>query len=113
LSLWDRAIHRSSSRSNRTTVSQDDAIVAAIIGLAHSLGLVAVAEGVETDEQVGRLSALQCDFAQGFFYFEPGPPDAIESLLQRNGARGAGAPLPPARLAQRPSVLATAAPPRV
>jgi diguanylate cyclase (GGDEF)-like protein len=61
---------------------EDEAIVAAIVRLAHSLGLVAVAEGVETADQVGRLRALQCDLVQGFYYSEPRPPDAILSYLR-------------------------------
>ena len=81
--------------------SEDEAIVAAVVRLAHSLGLVAVAEGVETAEQVGRLRALQCDLAQGFYYSEPRPPDAIAAFLARSEPRRAGAPLASARRAHR------------
>ena len=43
-----------------------DAIVRAAIKLAHALGIVVVAEGVETDEQLTFLRAEECDAIQGF-----------------------------------------------
>ena len=49
----------------------DDAIVAALIGLAHALGMLAIAEGVETPAQLERLRALGCDLAQGFLFGAP------------------------------------------
>jgi diguanylate cyclase (GGDEF)-like protein/PAS domain S-box-containing protein len=44
------------------------AMVRAIVGLAHALGMDVVAEGVETAEQAAELRALGCEFAQGFFF---------------------------------------------
>jgi diguanylate cyclase len=41
--------------------------------MAHALGLVVVAEGVETPAQRDRLRALGCDAAQGFLYGRPAP----------------------------------------
>ena len=43
-------------------------MVRAIVGLAHTLGMDVVAEGVETAEQADALRALGCEYAQGFFY---------------------------------------------
>ncbi len=63
--------------------SDDTAIVAAVIGLAHSLGLTAVAEGVETAFQVAELRTLGCDVGQGYFFAEPQPADVIDALLGR------------------------------
>jgi diguanylate cyclase (GGDEF)-like protein/PAS domain S-box-containing protein len=49
----------------------DDAIVAATIDMAHALGMVVSAEGVETEEQRRRLVDLGCDRAQGYHLGEP------------------------------------------
>jgi EAL domain-containing protein (putative c-di-GMP-specific phosphodiesterase class I) len=45
-----------------------DAICSAIVELAHSLGLCAIAEGVETLEQFAALRALDCELAQGHLF---------------------------------------------
>jgi diguanylate cyclase (GGDEF)-like protein len=50
---------------------EDSAIVAAIISITHSLGIEAVAEGVETVEQLTELKALECDVAQGYLLSRP------------------------------------------
>jgi EAL domain-containing protein (putative c-di-GMP-specific phosphodiesterase class I) len=61
--------------------AQDSAIVRSTIGLAHSLGLEAVAEGVETIGQLRALATMGCDLAQGF-YWSPGIPAAdVEEML--------------------------------
>ncbi|HXY93336.1 MAG TPA: EAL domain-containing protein [Acidimicrobiia bacterium] len=52
----------------------DDAIVAATIDMAHALGMVVSAEGVETELQRVRLLELGCDRAQGFFLAPPEAP---------------------------------------
>jgi diguanylate cyclase (GGDEF)-like protein len=59
----------------------DRAIVGSMIHLAHSLGLTAVAEGVEQPEQLDALRALGCDLAQGFYWSRPEPPEEIGRLL--------------------------------
>ena len=51
----------------------DAAIVAAIVSLASALGIAAVAEGVENEEQAAQLVALGCPYAQGFLFGAPGP----------------------------------------
>jgi len=60
---------------------EDSAIVAAIIGLAHTLELEAIAEGVESAEQLDRLRELGCHNAQGFMFATPQPPEEITPLL--------------------------------
>jgi diguanylate cyclase (GGDEF)-like protein/PAS domain S-box-containing protein len=50
----------------------DHGIVAAVIALAHGMGMRVVAEGVETDEQHAALCALGADFGQGYRYGRPG-----------------------------------------
>ncbi len=51
----------------------DHAIVAAVIHLAHILGLTAIAEGVESPEQLAALTDLRCDLVQGYHLARPEP----------------------------------------
>lgn len=53
---------------------QGTEIVAAVVNLAHALGLVVVAEGVEQPVQLEALRRLGCDFAQGYLFSRPVPP---------------------------------------
>jgi diguanylate cyclase (GGDEF)-like protein/PAS domain S-box-containing protein len=53
------------------------AIFDAIISMAHALGMRALAEGVENEEQVGILEALGCDEMQGFLISPPLPPEEL------------------------------------
>jgi diguanylate cyclase (GGDEF)-like protein/PAS domain S-box-containing protein len=63
----------------------DDAMIArTIIALAHSLSLEVVAEGVETEDQLGFLVANRCDHAQGYLFSRPVPGAASTALLERN-----------------------------
>lgn len=57
------------------------ALVRAIIGVGQALELQVVAEGVERVEQVGRLQALNCRFAQGYFFSRPLDAAAMEDYL--------------------------------
>jgi EAL domain-containing protein (putative c-di-GMP-specific phosphodiesterase class I) len=61
----------------------DSAIVTAIVTLAHTLGLQAVAEGVESEEQLSELRRLGCDTAQGFYFARPVPGHDVGELLQQ------------------------------
>jgi EAL domain-containing protein (putative c-di-GMP-specific phosphodiesterase class I) len=58
-------------------------IVRAIVTLARNLGLEAIAEGVETVEQLEKLRELECDRAQGYLFSKPLNSEAITELLQR------------------------------
>jgi len=57
------------------------AIVVAILSLANTLGLTAVAEGVEEPGQAAELTALGCELGQGYLFARPQPPEAVEALL--------------------------------
>ena len=59
-------------------------IVNAIIELAHALGLIVIAEGVETAEQLAVLEELDCDQALGFYFSEPREAVAFDQTLARS-----------------------------
>jgi EAL domain-containing protein (putative c-di-GMP-specific phosphodiesterase class I) len=62
----------------------DTTIVSAVINMARSLKLRAVAEGVETEEEVRFLQGQRCDEAQGYFFSKPLPPQEFAQLLERS-----------------------------
>ncbi|MDQ1569010.1 MAG: hypothetical protein QOF96_3890 [Actinomycetota bacterium] len=68
----------------------DSAIVAGVVGLAHALGLVAVAEGVETTEQADGLARLGCKLAQGYLWSCPVPIECLWQWLDGPGLASAG-----------------------
>ena len=65
-----------------TTNPDDAAIALAIIGMAHSLKLDVVAEGVETEAQLAYLHRHHCDQIQGYYYSPPLPVPELESMLR-------------------------------
>src|SRR5690606_7968383 len=60
---------------------QPAAIVRAVIGLGHVLGITLVAEGVETQEQLEFLAAEGCDQMQGYYFGKPAPITQHAGLL--------------------------------
>lgn len=60
---------------------QDKQIVRSTIDLAHNLGLHVVAEGIEEPETLDLLRLYSCDYAQGFYFCRPLPPDELEHWL--------------------------------
>jgi EAL domain-containing protein (putative c-di-GMP-specific phosphodiesterase class I) len=69
----------------------DSAIVRAVINVADAMGIAAVAEGVETSDQVAGLKVLGCQVAQGFYFCRPLSAEAFDDLLARHFGRTAGA----------------------
>jgi diguanylate cyclase (GGDEF)-like protein/PAS domain S-box-containing protein len=65
----------------------DTVIVAAVAGLARALGILSLAEGVDTAGQLAELRALGCDVAQGAHLFEPCPPDELAALVRAERRR--------------------------
>jgi diguanylate cyclase (GGDEF)-like protein/PAS domain S-box-containing protein len=61
--------------------SFDSAIIESVIELAHAVGLHVTAEGIETVEQLRRLQALGCDYAQGYYFARPQRAADLEALL--------------------------------
>jgi EAL domain-containing protein/aminotransferase class III len=73
-------------------VAKDTEIVPALIDLTHALGLKAVAEGVETAEQLAQVRHIGCDFAQGNDFSEPLPSEEpsiplYKALTNQSGVR--------------------------
>jgi len=61
--------------------AKDAAITANLASLAHALGLVAIAEGVESDGQMQSVRELGCDLAQGFLFAQPMPGEEVGRML--------------------------------
>ena len=70
--------------TNMTGSPDDLSIVSTIIGLAHSLNLKVVAEGVETEDQAKLLRLLKCDEFQGYLFSPAVPAETIERFLREN-----------------------------
>jgi len=61
--------------------STEPALARAIVALGESLGLMTVAEGIETDAQRAGLVALRCELGQGFLFARPAPADDVTRRL--------------------------------
>ena len=69
---------------NITSNQKEESIINNIIEMAHSLGLIVVAEGVETKEQLLVLKERKCDYIQGYYFSKPLPADEIEKLFGKD-----------------------------
>jgi EAL domain-containing protein (putative c-di-GMP-specific phosphodiesterase class I) len=67
--------------------AKDAAITANLVSLAHALGLLAIAEGIESTGQLDSLRSLGCDLGQGFLFARPAPAEEVGRML----ATGEGA----------------------
>ncbi len=74
----------------------DGAILRAVIGLANSLGLMTISEGIERQEQLAALNAMGCNAGQGFYFSKPLEYEGMDSLLASCIQTGTGRQLPPA-----------------
>jgi EAL domain-containing protein (putative c-di-GMP-specific phosphodiesterase class I) len=85
---WLRRLPADFLKVDRTFVAglgtnpSDTAIVRAVLDLGRALGLITVAEGVETPEQLALLRDLGCDLAQGYHLARPGPSETVTRLLK-------------------------------
>jgi diguanylate cyclase (GGDEF)-like protein/PAS domain S-box-containing protein len=69
-------------------IAQDDALVLAIIRMAHALGLEVIAEGVETREQQDFLRDAGCQILQGYLLGKPMPADDFAAFLKQRRPAG-------------------------
>ena len=60
---------------------KDSEIVRTIVELAHNLHMEVIAEGVETEEQLSHLKALQCEYGQGYYFSKPLDAKSAERLI--------------------------------
>jgi len=58
-------------------------LVRAIVSMARELGMEAIAEGIETDEQFKELQSLSCHLGQGFFLSKPLDKDSVATALEQ------------------------------
>jgi EAL domain-containing protein (putative c-di-GMP-specific phosphodiesterase class I) len=72
---------------NMITDAQDMTIVRTVIDLAHNMGLLVVAEGVESAQALKLLKEMDCDVVQGYYVCQPVPADQLEKwLAHRQGS---------------------------
>ncbi len=63
----------------------------AVVSLCHSIGIKCVAEGVETQDQLGFLKDVACDYYQGYYFAQPMPVADIVALLNDHAGERARA----------------------
>ncbi len=61
---------------------KDTRLLSAVFGIARSLGLPTIAEGVETEEQLNVLKTMGCDIVQGYYFSKPLPADSFEAFVR-------------------------------
>jgi EAL domain-containing protein (putative c-di-GMP-specific phosphodiesterase class I) len=71
-----------------TTSRDTGAIVNTIMGMARSLNMSVIAEGVESQPEAVKLAQLGCDYAQGFLFGIPMEPQAVEAMLSARRSPG-------------------------
>lgn len=64
-------------------IEKGNLIISAVVKMAQQLGLMLVAEGVETKEQADMLSNLGCNIIQGYYYAKPMPINEFELLMEK------------------------------
>jgi EAL domain-containing protein (putative c-di-GMP-specific phosphodiesterase class I) len=104
---------------------RSQALANTIISMARNLGLVTVAEGVETESQAVELATLGCDYAQGYLFFKPlsavamtalsefenHPIDVVEAVVPRRTPMLETLPEPDPQLKLRPPLVSAFASP--
>jgi EAL domain-containing protein (putative c-di-GMP-specific phosphodiesterase class I) len=65
------------------TCKESMSIVRAVIGLGKSLGIMTIAEGVETQAQLDKLRDKGCTEVQGYFFSRPRPANEVPAMIER------------------------------
>ena len=65
-----------------------EAVLTGVVGIAHKLKLLVIAEGIETEVQAAHLHALGCDRGQGYLYARPMTVREVEERLPQGGQVG-------------------------
>jgi FOG: EAL domain len=65
-------------------------LIRAIISMTRELGMEAIAEGIETNEQLAEIKSLACGFGQGFLLSRPLDQQSAESMLAKSEQEGWG-----------------------
>ena len=63
---------------------EHQAVVSAIINMAHSLKLKVIAEGVETEQQLKILQKFNCSYIQGYYFYRPMPFADLLLVLKKD-----------------------------
>ena len=74
----------------------ESALARAVVKLARTLGLDAVAEGVTDRRQLAELRRLRCPYGQGYYFSRPQPPEVVAELLELSALPAEGAAVEPA-----------------
>ncbi|MFM6906629.1 MAG: EAL domain-containing protein, partial [Acinetobacter tjernbergiae] len=64
--------------------NKQEAIVSAMIAMGKAMGMMVVAEGIETKQQLEYLQDLECDIAQGFLFSKPLPEQEATTYLEQH-----------------------------
>ncbi|MCP4388713.1 MAG: EAL domain-containing protein, partial [Gammaproteobacteria bacterium] len=70
--------------------SDDLALCAGIVAMAHTLGIEVIAEGIEIEEQKQLLLKIGCDYGQGFYLGKPTSAEALEQAYMHKNLRSVG-----------------------
>lgn len=66
------------------SVDEPNKVIDAIVNLAHHLDISVTAEGIETKEQLNYIRKVNCEYAQGYFFFKPLNAEAVEAMQLLN-----------------------------
>jgi EAL domain-containing protein (putative c-di-GMP-specific phosphodiesterase class I) len=83
--------------------TDDMAITAAVIAMAHRLNLEVVAEGIETPAQLSFLVEHRCEYGQGYYFSKPVTFEGVQQLIEANRAEAAPARPPKSPTPQSPT----------